>query len=315
MKLFIKNIITFLLPFLLVFIALELFLTFSVNTFNSKSRYLKNNLESIEVLILGSSHFQDAINPSYISLKTANLAYGGQDRHMDASLFTKYAPQMSKLKVVILEVDFTTFNNRTPSNYFRLPWYYRFYGLETHNVNFLKKISLYASSPSFFNNYLYMKLSPNSYKYEINIYGSIENDFPGVFKTYSYNAKALEENYKIEASRLKEKQSDINFQFNRDKLESILSYCKENKIDVVFSETPIYIEDKDYLNKIINEKYKLILSNLIKNYSIERINYKGKLSFNINDFKNFTHLNSDGAKKFSLFLDTELNKLMSRSLD
>ena len=98
MKRFVKRFSLFLIPFIVAIIFIELFIRFYPNTFNKKAAYIKENVD-IELLILGSSHNQKAINPAQLNIKAANLAYGGQDLSLDNSLFFKYVSKLKKFKI------------------------------------------------------------------------------------------------------------------------------------------------------------------------------------------------------------------------
>lgn len=315
MKKFILHCSYFLIPAIVIFLSLEVYLTFSINTFNQKANFLKQNLSEIEVLVLGTSHHQNAINPKYISLKTANMAYGGQDKRSDAEILFKYAEKMPNLKILVLETDYITYNIKTASNYFRIPWYYRFHGLEIHELSLIKKLSLYASSPTFFNNYISDNLSPFTYKYNINTFGFIENDFPGIFMEQKYKWEELKEHYRFELDILRKNQSNQNFQYNTNIIIEIINYCNKNNIKLVFSQAPVFVKPEDFIDERLYQEYNEILNSLVSKYPIYQLNWKKDIEFELTDFKNFTHLNSNGARKFSLLLNAELNNLNNAQFD
>mgnify|MGYP000306610883 CR=1 FL=1 len=118
MKKFLYKTLLFSAPVLLLFLAIELFVVFKPNSFNTKAKYIQNNLD-VEAVFLGSSHTQNGINPEFMHLKTANLAYGGQDYALDSALFFKYASKLQDLKYVFLEMDYHSLEHTNLTNYFK----------------------------------------------------------------------------------------------------------------------------------------------------------------------------------------------------
>jgi uncharacterized membrane protein YcaP (DUF421 family) len=71
MKRFLLSFLKFILPFLLMLVAIELYVLYFPSTFNKKATYLKNNITEITTIILGSSHNQNSLNPEYLHFNTA----------------------------------------------------------------------------------------------------------------------------------------------------------------------------------------------------------------------------------------------------
>lgn len=302
-------------PFVVVFMALEAFITYTPNTFYLKSRNLKNNLPLVEALVLGSSHLQNAINPEYIDLNTVNLAYGGQDKQLDSLLFFNYIEQMPQLRFVLIEWDYLTFNKKVAPNYFRLPWYYRYHGLELYHLSFPEKASLYASSPPFFNNYIKQTLAANTYKYQITKHGFIANDFPGIFNDLNYDSIRIKKAEPNELKLINHNQTNLNYSFNNQKIASIVSFCKTRHIQVVFISSPVALLNSEFEIQAYRQELNAYLDNYLSMQNVHYLNFSNKERFILKDFKNFTHLNSEGAKKFSLLLNAELKNLNHSKFD
>ncbi|MEO5943127.1 MAG: hypothetical protein ABIP30_04345 [Ferruginibacter sp.] len=294
---------------MLLIVAIEIYVTYYPSTFNKKSNYLKNNLSEIQTVILGSSHNQNSLNPEYLQPYTANLANSGQDVQIDSALFFNYIAKLKSIKKVIIEVDYFTLEEKNDSSYFRIPWYYRFYNIELYPVSLLNKISLYSSSPAFFNKVMIDEINPWKIKYKHNQNGFITNDFPGIMEDLKYDSLQLAI---TAAERLKDKHTKTsyeNFVFNRSKLNSIINYCLSRKIKVVLISNPMYTT---YLNNEIAEKKvrkKIYTDSLLEIPGILYFDYEKSNRFNVHDFKNDDHLNSNGAKKFSLIIDSLINRI------
>lgn len=306
MKKFLLSFLLFIFPFILLLAAIECYVLFYPSTFNRKANYLKNNISHIQTLILGSSHNQNALNPAFFQSPAINLANAGQDVQLDAALFFTYISQLKSLKQVILEMDYHTMEEKIDSLYFRIPWYCRFYNIELYKVSILNKISVYSSSPSFFNKVLLDEINTKKVRYRLNKYGFILNDFPGVMEALKYDSLELA---KTAPERLKDKhtnQSTEIFNYNRIKMDSIIQYCLVHKIKVILVSTPMYVT---YINNEISEKNrrrKNYTDSLIKLPYVSYYDFENNKNFTVYDFKNDDHLNSKGANKFSLFMDSIL---------
>jgi hypothetical protein len=155
------------------------------------------------------------------------------------------------------------------------------------------------------------EIDPRKIKYKYNQYGFIINDFPGIMEDLKYDSLQLA----ITApQRLKGKHTQISYEIfvlNRSKLNSIINYCLSHKISVVLISNPMYTT---YLNSEIAEKKarkKEYTDSLISIPGVNYFDYENSSRFNVHDFKNDDHLNSNGAKKFSIIIDSALKRISS----
>ncbi|MDB5203439.1 MAG: hypothetical protein JWQ27_2848 [Ferruginibacter sp.] len=304
MRRFLIKLCLFLLPVFLLLVGIECYILFYPSTFNTKPAYLRKNAGAIEALVLGSSHNQNAINPEFLHIPTANLANAGQDVQLDSALFFKTVATLPALKLLILEMDYHTMEEKNDAAYFRLPWYKRFYDVELAPVSLLNRISIYSSEPSFFNKLLIDEMNPRKLRYKLNKFGFILNDFPGVMEDLDYDTLALA---KTSAERLKDKHtinSPENFAFNRRKLDAIIRYALSHNLKLLVMSTPMY---STYIANEIAEK------NMRRRHYIDSLktlpnltyaDFEQSSRFDVHDFKNDDHLNSTGAKKFSMMVDS-----------
>ena len=309
MKKFLILFLKFIFPFLLLVAGIELYVLFYPSSFTLKANYLKKNEGEIKTVILGSSHNQNALDPSYFQYNTINLANPGQDVQLDSALFFKYIQKLKSTNLVILEMDYHTMEEKNDSSYFRLPWYYRFFDIKLYPISLLNRVSIYSSSPSFFNKLFVDEINPKKLRYRLNKYGFIVNDFPGVMEDLKYDSLSLAE---TSDERLKDKhtaQSLENFYFNRSKINSIIAYCIVHNIKVVLISTPMYTT---YINHEIaakNNRRKKYVDSIIKLPNTYYFNFENSPLFNVHDFKNDDHLNSAGAAKFSKIVDSIVTSL------
>jgi hypothetical protein len=307
MKRFLFSFIKFIFPVIVLICGIEMYVLYYPSTFNKKAKYLKQHTDSIKTIILGSSHNQNALNPEFLNSQAINLANAGQDIQIDAALFFKNIGKLTSVNKVILEIDYHSLEEKNGPDYFRIPWYYRFYDIEIYPVSFLNRFSVYASSPSFFNQLILDEINPKKIRYKLNQFGFIMNDFPGVMEDLKYDSLKLAE---TAMERLKDKhvlQSVDNCNYNKSKLNTIIDYCIKNNIEVILISTPMY---STYINHQITAKNirRMNYIDSLKNLSnIYYYNFENSNKFGVHDFKNDDHLNSIGSKKFTLIIDSLLN--------
>lgn len=304
MKNFLQKFLLFLIPILLILIGLESYIRFSPNSFITIANYFKKNKEEIEVLILGSSHNQCALNPKFFKLKTVNLSYGSQDIQLDSALFFHNVKQMKNLKKVILELDYHSLDTQREKEYYRYSWYSLYYGVEIYPINYLSRLSFYLSNPKLFNKIILEKFDENYRSPIINKYGFEEGNFSDEFSEMKYDSIKIENTAKKRLEFRHKEISDTDFKNNAQRILSIIEYCKQNHIEIYFFSTPMY---KTYIeNEVVSKKIRVdtFIQNLILNYNINYFNFEKSSKFNLKDFSNDDHLNAKGAEKYSKIIDS-----------
>ncbi len=303
---FIFKLFVFLLPIIVSFVALEIFLFKYPNTFNTKAFHLKENLD-IETLFLGSSHSQNAINPVSIISKSANLAYGSQDYQLDSAIFFKHINKLKNLKHLFIEVDYHSLEDMRSKSYFRLAWYYRYYGIVMKKISLVEKLSLFASSPSFFKNHLLEYLNINRFKYKLNEAGFTTNSFPGAFKELSYDRNKIMNSAYARINKSHFKISLKNYSSNRTKICAVINMAQSKNIKVTLLKTPLFTSYKQFFDeKKLLRRNNFIDSLLLKNKNIRLLDLENDIRFKIEDFKNDNHLNPNGAEKMSSIINEYL---------
>jgi hypothetical protein len=306
MKKFIKKTILISLPIIFIGMFIKIFISYYPNTFNTKANYLNSNLENIEILFLGSSHTQNGVNPKFIDISSANIAYGSQDYQLNSAIYFKYISRLKKLKKLIIELDYHSLEQKNNADYFRLPWYYKYHDINLGDFKPYNKISLFLSNPDFFKNYLIRKLNPQTKKFTINKFGFVENDF-GIFEKFNFDKVTIAE---TALTRLKNRHNSVsiaNFDVNKEILELILDDCIAKNIEVIILKTPQYLTYRNNYNKDKLERRRILLDSLLSIGEIKVLDFETDVRFNVKDFKNDDHLNSKGAEKLSKLINEEIN--------
>lgn len=302
MKLFLKKLFFFIAPIVLIIILIEYYCGHNT-TFVIKNKYIENNKSTIEVLFLGSSHTQNAINPEFITKKASNLAFAGQTLENDYSLLEKYITQMPKLRTVFFEVSPHTFYSEFDSSNWNGYIYSNLYDIDYKVDPYsLKKHFYLLSNFKFFSSLYFDHTNPFSYKYTINKYGFITNDFNDRFLKLQYNATEINKTFIMEHT-FQNKELVVK---NGDVLEKAIVLCKEKGVKIILVTAPLY---STYVNGIPKAAKTAVLErvNTLKNkYGVTYFDYSSDRTFKVSDFKNDNHLNSNGARKFSLKIDSVL---------
>ena len=100
------KIFLFLLPVAVIFLILELLLRQIPNDYILKKEYLDKNSDSIQVLILGSSHSLHGLNPAYFKKRSFNAANYSQSLDYDLEILRKYENNWHQLEYVVLPVSY-----------------------------------------------------------------------------------------------------------------------------------------------------------------------------------------------------------------
>jgi len=274
-------------------------------SFGIKKHFLDTNLNSIEVLILGSSHNQNAINPEFLSKKTSNLAFGGQPVSIDYYLLDKYIDKMPHLNTVFLELSPHSFYRDLIPSAYNGHIYSILYNISYNTEavsykNYSLVLSDYEYFSSIFNSYC------KTYKHNsvpiINKFGFTKIDIDGRFSSLKYDTAKINKTF-VMGHRF----TDISL-LNSNKLflRNSIIRCQRKGIKVILITPPLYTT---YMNQIPSDAKKEVASfthEIVTEFGIKYFDYSCDKRFNIYDFKNDDHLNSNGAKKFCKIINDEI---------
>ena len=109
MKKFLITLASFGALLLLMCILIEVALLFRPNIYAYKAQYVEEHQKDIKVLLLGSSHIEEAVKPELVGDGVFNLAISARLMEYDAALAEKYVPKLDSLKVLVMPIDYTNF--------------------------------------------------------------------------------------------------------------------------------------------------------------------------------------------------------------
>ncbi|WP_196894921.1 hypothetical protein [Aureivirga marina] len=285
-----KKFLIHILKTVLIFIILAYFLDFSYTFIYSKSAprskitWLKQSFskkDSLEYVLLGSSRCIHSLNSKTILEKTGkkglNLAYPSTGP-FEVKLMLQEVIKNTNTKKVFIQIDYS-FNQISPDNLAKINW-----------LPYLTEDNINKEFERFEPDYFYYNYIP-FYKY---LKFDSKIGFRNLFLSVSGKKINTINNLGFKATDgiLKEKTPHF-YTLKREKnihIEEIISLCKENNIELMFFTAPVF-------NFEGNHK---IFENSLNNYT----DFSNAYS-DITLFKDHTHLNTEGAIKFTeLFIQT-----------
>ena len=295
------KIFLFLLPILIIGIAMEFLLREIPNQYTLKNNYITENSSKIETLVLGSSHSYYGVNPEYFTKPCFNLANISQSLNFDFELLKKHKKELGNLKTVIIPISYFSLFEKLDE------------GDESWRVkNYTIYFDLDVSDKLVENSeVLSIRLDDNISR--ISSYYLTNNfklDCSELGWGNSYNAeKSLDLNATGKSSAKRHTIDDLNLlEENLATLKSIIDLCDEYNLNVLLFTPPAY---NSYYKNLNNEQLNITLNKSKElansSYNCTYINLIEDSSFIKNDFFDGDHLNNIGAKKLSILL----NKLIA----
>lgn len=273
------------------------------NSYKLKKQLLESKLDSIEILVLGTSESLYGINPEYFNLYGFNLSEKAQSLHYDKELLLKYINKMPKLKYVIISISYFSLWYQLQHLNDNLDYfYYHFWNFKPYNDKFfdLKK-------------YSYIALYGTQYS---------QDAFRNNFKVSGITENIMSNGYFSESNEMDLKQADKQVELlikthsllMRDEvLDSNITTIEEMVKEIIISgKMPVFVttpQHNTYLRKMDRNKYnqmKNVIEGLCNKYKIKYFNYTEDTRFLNEDYFDPIHLNKRGAEKFTKILNSEI---------
>ena len=308
-KKFITYLLLFFIPVILGYAVIE-YLTLNLPSGYEKNKeLLDRKAVDIEVLVLGSSQMNNAVNAELLNQSTINLASGDQHHNTDFKLLKALLPKLPSLKTVVLEVSYSHFElPHNSKDFWKNPVYLKYYGVNCFERNtYFKDRLIYLSLPPFYSEKIYDHYIGKKYPAGFNAFGFDTLNYSGRFMNLGYN--------KIEIAKTRFKINlDPNlkiFKNNTALFYEFLDFLKAKDLNVIVCTAPMY---KSYLpkrNAGILHRRDSILEIVSERYSNVQLLLKeaDTLDFSVKDYWNQSHLNPDGATKFTKLLQHQLDSL------
>jgi hypothetical protein len=304
MKKFCLRLLIVLLPFLAVFCIIEYRASRLPTSYLQKKKQLELREDSIKVLVFGSSHGLDDINPQFFSCKGFNLSNVSQSFFYDTRLCLKYLDRLPHLRGVIFTVSYFSFYyelNEIPEGW-RDYFYYRYFGIRHPALDLTDpKAYSYAAlyTRDFINAMVFSRLN------EKEEFGDIR---PNGWKCVSAPADSFavsdstgRRNALFHTSLIRMDNLEKNLRYLRE----LIAELRKRDIRVCFVTSPVYKTYSAYLDPSILQMNRTVLRGLCSETGATELDYMDDVRFVKTDFSDNDHLNSTGAEKFSKILDAD----------
>lgn len=297
---FLRSSLLFILPAVTILTYIE-FINRINSPFHAKSQYITKNKNAIEVMILGSSQTWRAINPEHLTIKTAPLAHGGSSFNINYLLFKKYVTQFPKLKAILLETSYHTFEDYLDKSWDENYFYNIYYGINNYGgkvpftnnwmitANFRESVKKAFVAPWYRNKFRYNQFGYNT-------------SFNLTLHKHHYSREVLKKRHSEE--------NPENYRKNAFLLDKFVAICKEKHIEIIFFSAPkYYTYNKNYKKEKL-ERRNFLLNKYENTKGVHFWNYEEKYEKNKFLFYDEDHLNTFGSKKLTQELNTRFLELL-----
>jgi hypothetical protein len=312
MKRFFTRLLIILLPFLVIFLVIEYKASRLPNSYAQKKQFLTQQEQEVNVLVLGSSHAFDDIDPDFFSCKGYNLSNQSQSFFYDTRLCLKYLDRMPHLKCVIITVSYFSlfYELKDIPEGWRDYFYYRYFGirfpaLDLSDPKIFSYTALYTRD--FVSAMMFSKLNNKDE------FGDIQSNgwkkVPAPADSLMISDSTGHEHALFHHSLIRMKNLSPNVRYLRE----LLTELHKRNIRVCFATTPAYKTYSRYLDPFILRANQTVIGGLCREFNAVYLNYSDDPRFFKDDFSDNDHLNITGAEKFSRILDQDfISKICNR---
>ncbi len=275
-----------------------------VSSYATKKYFLEQQLDSVEILILGSSQTFNGVNPACFNKRAFNLSNVSQTLYYDKRLTLEYLPKLPKLKTVLINISYFSF-------------FYQLYDIKEnwrdyyYNQHF--GIKYYQLNPFLLSNYSAFAMYQPMHSVKL-AFNKFEDETAKEILPNGYQPKYIQEaiNDGVGKERVDVHNSE-NFTNRRKEietdLEDFVSQLSQKNIQVVFLTTPVYSTYSKFCNKNITEENNQFVHLLCKSHKCKYLNFFEDTRFIKDDFFDNDHLKNNGAIKLSKIINDTLSKL------
>ena len=303
----IKQITVFFIPVVLCYAVLEWSVLNIPMSYDKVQQQITTQSDNIQVMVLGSSQMQAAVNPAFLDKVTVNYGSKSQHHKEDNHIMEQSIDRFPNLETIVFELSYA--HLEIPHNgkdFWKNTIYLKYYNVNAFERNtYFKDKLVFLSNPP-----LYAKKFKDHYlrddnQEEYNQYGYHISNFKGGFMNLEYN----EEKIALRKFIIRDRESLAIFANNTPFFYDMIRTAITNKKNVVISCIPTY---KTYLNKrnpaILKRRDSVLEDIRLKFPEVRFFNVEmDTITFGARDYLNENHLNPDGAEKFTKKLNQVLN--------
>ena len=297
----------FFLPVVAGYLAMEYLSLGLPSAIKANQEYIKRVNDNFETLILGSSQIQSAVNPEWLDSPTLNLASGDQHHDTDLKLLKGFEPKLTDLKTVVIEVSYSHFElPHNGKDFWKNALYLKYYNVNCFERNtYFKDRLVYLSNPRFFSEKINEQYIKKNTIMKFNDHGFNTENYEGQFKVLGHDEEKIA---KMPRFKINTEPNLEIFATNTRLFYEMLDYLSEKELVVILAKLPMY---KTYHAKknpaILRRRDRVIADVLQKYHNVKLLDLEtDTVLFKVNDYWNQSHLNPNGAKKFTAWLNAIL---------
>jgi hypothetical protein len=274
------------------------------NSYTFKRECLEKQIDSIEVLVLGSSQIAFGVNPEFFGIKGFNLANVSQTLFYDTRLTLKYADKMPKLRIVIITVSYFSFGEQLYDGLevWRDYCYSQFWDIdfpEMHKLDLARYSKIFLYTPKVALTYFIQNFHVDLIK-EIETNGYFKND------TVLNNLNLSDSLGHVRVKSHDNTYKENRFNENKNDLELLVQELKKRDIVPVIITPPAFSSYYKYADSSKLKRNHEVINEICSKYQCNYFDYFTDKRFVKRDFHDNDHLNFIGAEKFSRIINDEI---------
>ncbi|SHF96881.1 hypothetical protein [Dysgonomonas macrotermitis] len=310
MKRFCLYTLLFITPFIVCLIGMEYLLRKIPNMHQYKAQDINGKIAHTQILILGNSHIDNAIDPTYLHEPAYNLAQGAQTLDIDYALLNKYSGQIDSLKYIIAGISYHSlwFKLTEIPSYKWMAKYNNIYFDINIEKNPLKRFLLLdepmLKNISIINEY-YSGNKVIKYQFINGFMPAVPISDPSLLEKQGESAA---KNYTV---------TDFTHLYNENVsyINSIIAIARKKKAKVIFITVPCYKSYLDFLNLEQLSVMQKTMEDIQNDNDVFYFNFLQEARLlDDTDFSNGDHLSKNGAQKITEKLDSIIRNIDNKGI-
>jgi hypothetical protein len=288
----------FLMPALFFCSFMEITLRHIPNDYSYKNQFMEANAGTLRILVLGSSHSLQGIDPQYFDEPAFNLASMSQTLKYDHFLFSKYSDKLTGLRYLLVPVSYFSLVGQLEdgNENYRIKNYSIYYHCQYHLLSVKYNTEIFNGDAK--SNIVRLM------KYLLYDANHLSCNKYGFSSAYSDAARSdLDETGKAAALRHTAEAPYSYLRENTGYLEDMITACGAKKARVILLTLPALSYYTSRLDKKQLDLTTRTCEKLQEKFDhVRYFSYLNDPGFTKEDFRDADHLNGRGAKKFTLIL-------------
>jgi hypothetical protein len=299
---FIVKAILFLLPLIAIIGWVDRRCESIPNTYARKRAILERNIDTVQIIVTGSSHAYYGIDTKNFEVPTVNVSFVSQGIYYDTQILRKYMSVARSLKIVVIPISYFSFEAgfKDDDQLARVGFYTKIWDIPPPTSGF--KLHEYGSIALF-------GLQPcREFAFRDRV---ISNKAISAIDEWGNSLDVLpidpeRATSKVSVKRHTKSEDERTFSASVAILDTFLAELEERNIKAVFVTTPVLPIYHQNMDEAQYQRMLNTVQTLSGKYGVKYANYLKDERFTLDDFYDSDHLRISGAEKFSGLLWEEV---------